>query len=57
MLQQELYYIHTGREEICIEGDKFLIVEWIIKIRTKDWFWLVYITKENLRHKVTNLDL
>ena len=40
-----------------IKGDGFLIVKQIIKIRTEDWFWLVYITKENLRHKVTSLDL
>jgi len=57
MLQRELYRIHTSRKETRIEGDGFLIVEQIIKIGTKDWFWLVYITKENLRHRVTSLDL
>ena len=57
MLQLEPYYIHTSRKETRIKGDRFLIVEWIIEIGTKDWFQLVYITKENLRHKVTSLDL
>jgi len=38
MLQRELYRIRTSREEMCIEGDGFLIVERIIEIRTKDWF-------------------
>ncbi len=57
MLQLELYYIYTSREETRIKGNGFLMVERIIKIGTKDWFWLVYVTKENLRHGVTSLDL
>jgi len=36
MLQRELYYIRTSRKETRIEGDGFLIVERIIKIRTKN---------------------
>jgi hypothetical protein len=36
MLQQELYRIRTSRKETCIEGDRFLIVERIIEIGTKD---------------------
>jgi len=36
MLQRELYRIRTSRKETRIEGDRFLIIEQIIKIRTKD---------------------
>ena len=38
MLQQKLYYIYTSCKEMRIEGDRFLMVEWIIKIRIKNWF-------------------
>ena len=57
MLQLKLYYIYISHKEIYIKGDRFLMVEWIIKIRTKDGFWLVYVTKENLRYRVAKLDL
>jgi hypothetical protein len=57
VLQQEPHRIRTSYKETRIEGDRFLIVERIIKIGTKDWFWLVYIIKENLRYRVTSLDL
>ena len=57
MLQLELYYIRTSREEMRIKKNGFLIIKQIIKIRTKNWFQLVYITKENLKYRVISLDL